>query len=260
MIAAHRLMQAFNRLDVDDAEELIDTRLWNCGILSIEERHALRDAMLTAKSVPAYTDLIREGDDTGSLFIVLSGWACRYATTNAGARQLSAIMVPGDVGNLGSLMFDRLGYGMRTLTKATVVALPRQRALTLAAEHPGIGRAFTWLSLIENAILSQWTLSLGRRLSIERLAHFLCELSARLGAERDNQSRFAFPLTQETIADMLGLTPIHVNRKIQQLRASGLVVNVDRTMWLPDVARLRALGGFDPGYLHLGGPQITQII
>jgi len=260
MIDAQPLMLTLGRRSTDNAQQLLDTRLWNCSILSNEERYALQDAMLPAKSLPAYTDLVREGEEADSLFIVISGWACRYAITSTGGRQMPAIMVPGDVGNLDSLMFDQLDYGVRSLTPVTVVALPRQRAHALMSEHPGISQAFTWLALTENAILSQWTVSLGRRSSTERLAHLLCELSVRLGAERDNQSRFAFPLTQETIADLLGVTGVHVNRTIQHLRADGLVVDADRIMWLPDVARLRALGGFDPGYLHLGGPQITQIM
>ena len=260
MIATQLMMRTLGRRSTDDAQQLLDTRLLDCSMLSSKERYELQDAMLPAKLIPAYTDLVREGDEVDSLFIVMSGWACRYAITSAGARQMPAIMVPGDVSNLDSLMFAQLDYGVRSLTPVTVVALPRQRAHALMSEHPGISQAFTWLALLENAILSQRTVSLGRRSSTERLAHILCELSARLGVERDNESRFAFPLTQETIADLLGITGVHVNRTIQHLRADGLVVDADRVMWLPDVARLRALGGFDPGYLHLGGPQITQIM
>lgn len=238
---------------------LVNTRLWNSGFLSREEQNALQNAVSPARSVGPNIDLVREGDRTDSLFIVIKGWACRYTTTKDGARQLPALLVPGDVGNLDSLMFDRLDYGVRTLTQATIVALPRDRALALAAQYPGIGRTFTWAALVENTILSKWALSLGRRSARERLAHLLCELSVRLNAGDGNESSFACPLTQEQLADALGLTSVHVNRTMQQLRNDGMVETENRTMTLPDVAGLRRIGGFDPDYLHIKSPAQTQL-
>lgn len=233
------------------SSRLAGTRLCASRLLSREEQHALEDVVSPLKSVDAGTDLVREGERADSLFIVSKGWACRYTTTQEGGRQLPALLVPGDIGNLDSLLFDRLDYGLRTLTRAMVVVLPRDRALALAAQHPGIARLFTWLALVENAILSKWALSLGRRSAKERLAHLLCELSVRLDAEDGDQSSFAFPLTQEQIADALGLTSVHVNRTMQQLRSEGLIAVANRTMTLPEVARLRQIGGFDPRYLHI---------
>ncbi len=222
--------------------------------LSRDERQALEDLTLPTRMVGAGTDLVREEERADSLFIIVAGWACRFTTTRDGGCQLPAVLVPGDVCNLDSLMFERPGFGVRTLTEATIVTLPRERALALAAKHPGIARTFTWLALVENATLSQRALSLGRRSSRERLAHLLCELSVRLEAEDGDQSCFAFPLTQEQVADALGLTPVHVNRTMQQLRAEGLIESAERIMTLPSVARLRHVSGFDPRYLHLDPP------
>lgn len=117
----------------------------------------------------------------------------------------------------------------------------------------------TWLALVENAILSKWALSLGRRSAKERLAHLVCELSLRLDAEDSNESRFAFPLTQEQIADALGLTPVHVNRTMQQLRSEGMVATGNRAITLPDLQGLRQIGGFDPHYLHNDAPAEAQL-
>ena len=247
--------QASETLSVDriaprQPSRLAGTRLWASRFLSREERDALEDAVVATVSVNANTDLVREGERTDTLFIVVDGWACRYTTTREGGRQLPALLVPGDVGNLDSLMFDRLDYGVRTLTQTTIVPLPRDRALALAAQHPGIARTFTWAALVENVILSKLALSLGRRSAKERLAHLLCELSVRLDAEDGNESSFAFPLTQEQVADALGLTSVHVNRTMQQLRSDGMVASANRTMTLPDVQGLRQIGGFDPRYLH----------
>jgi CRP-like cAMP-binding protein len=138
------------------------------------------------------------------------------------------------------------------------VALSRDRALALLTQYPGIARAFMWLGLIENATLSKWTLSLGRRSAIERLAHLLCELSVRLGAESDEESSFAFPLTQEQIGDALGLTAVHVNRTMHQLRADGLIEIANRYLTIPNIAKLRQAGGFDPRYLHVAPSCLAQ--
>lgn len=221
-------------------------------LMTNEERQALGDAMLPAKAIKANTDLVREGERADNLFVVTEGWACRYATTEAGERQFPALLVPGDVANLDVVMFDRLDYGVRTLSATKIVALPRDRARALAAEHPGIARTFTWLAMVENTTLSAWALSLGRRSAVERLAHLLCELSVRLDTGDGEASSFPFPLTQEHLADALGLTSVHINRTMQQLRGEGLVETAERIMTLPDVAQLRRVGGFDGRYLHTG--------
>ena len=236
------------------ASRFAGTRLIHSRFLSLKERDALEGAALPARSIGPNVDLVREGERADNLLIVADGWACRYMTTRNGARQFSALLLPGDVGTLDALMFDRLDYGVRTLTRVSVVMLPRDRAVALAAEHPGIARTFTWLALVENAILSRWSLSLGRKSAKERLAHLLCELSVRLGAGDGRTGELAIPLTQEQLADALGLTSVHINRTVRDLRDDGLLVTGSRIMTLPDVASLRRVGGFDAGYLHLAPP------
>lgn len=240
------------------ASPLLRTRLGKSRYLSADERRVIDDALSSPRSIRPNVDLVREGEPADSIFILVEGWACRYATTQGGSRQLPAVLVPGDVGNLDTLMFDQLGYGVRTLTEASVVALSRDRASALAAEHPGIARTFTWLALVENAILSAWSLSLGRRSALARIAHLFCEMNVRLEAGEEDGSSFAFPLTQEQMADALGLTSVHVNRTLQQLRSKGLAVTASRTVTLPDVEALRRLGSFDPGYLHIDPPAPAQ--
>ena len=251
-----RLEQAYRPSPA--ARRLAGTRLWNSPSLGADEQRALEDIASSPRSVRANTDIIREGAPADSLFVVLDGWAFRYATTREGGRQIPALLLPGDTCNLDSLMLDRLDYGVRTITDATVVSLPRDRAVALAAQHPGIARTFTCAAIVENAVLSAWMLSLARRPSKERLAHLLCELNARLGVEHDNRSHFAFPMTQEQLADALGLTPVHVNRTMQQLRYDGLVESERRTLVLPDVAALRRVAGFNPRYLHADSPPYAR--
>lgn len=230
---------------------LAGSRLAASAFLSPGERQALEDAAAPARTLRPDVDLVREGTQGDDLFIIVEGWACRYLTTEQGGRQLSALLLPGDLANLDSLMFGRLDYGVRTLTEVTVVTVPRDWALALTVQHPGIARSFTWLALLENVVLTKWIQSLGRRSAKMRLAHLLCELSVRLDAEQDNTSSFKLPLTQEHIADVLGLTAVHVNRVLQELRAERMVSTRYRRVILPDVARLRRSCGFDPRYLHM---------
>jgi CRP-like cAMP-binding protein len=234
-----------------DGGMLWSTSLGRSSFLSQDERTALKRAVVSSRSVNAHVDLVREGELADHLFLTIKGWACRYTTTREGGRQFSALLVPGDLCNLDSLLFDRLDCGVRTLTPATIVALPRESAWALAEQHPGIARTFTWLAFVENAILGRLALTLGRRSAKERLAHLLCELSARLDMGHGDESSFEFPLTQEQIGDALGLTPVHVNRTMHILRAEGLVTITNRTMNLPSVAELRQIGGFNPSYLHI---------
>lgn len=226
------------------------TRLARLGFTSDEERRVIERVPVGVRSLAAGDELIREGTSPDSLYFLSAGWAYRYMTTRCGGRQIPALFVPGSICNVDNLLFERADFGVRALTSATVLALPRERALALAAEHPGIGRAFTWLALSENAILSQWALGLGRRTAQGRLAHLLCEMSVRLGAGDGDDSRFALPLTQELIADVLGLTPVHINRTMQQLRADGLIATAGRTVTILDMARLRSVAEFDPSYLY----------
>lgn len=246
----HTTISTGHRSASRQSANLAETRLWNSRFLSREERDVLAEAFGSPRSLHANADLVREGESSDAISIVTEGWACRYTTTRDGGRQLTALLVPGDVGNLDSLLLEPLHYGVRTLTKAVVVALPRDRASELAAQHPGIARTFTWLALVENTILSKWAQSLGRRTAKERLAHLLCELSVRLGGEHGNTSSFAYPLTQEHVADALGLTSVHLNRTMQALRGNGLIETCQRTITLLDVARLRQIAGFDPRYLQ----------
>lgn len=219
-----------------------------------DERRAIEAVALPARALSAQTDLVREGDATDRLYVLTEGWAYRYKTTRDGSRQIVALVVPGDVANLDTLMFGRADFGVRTLTEAKIVAIPCGELLALATYHAGIGMVLTRFALMENAILSQWALCLGRMSAQQRLAHLLCEMGQRLAPEHkeDDSMSFDMPLTQEQLADTLGLTSVHVNRMLQHLRGEGLVETTGRRISFPDVARLRDVADFDARYLHGG--------
>lgn len=218
--------------------------------LGAEERQHL-EAALTSRTVAARTNLVGEGDNAGTLYLVAEGWAFRHQTARSGSRQIVGLALPGDFCNLDVLAFGRVGYGVRMLTAGTLLSVERDKALALGLYFPAIAALFAQTAFAENAILSRWNLCLGRLSAQERLAHLLCELVTRRGYREDQQrAQVDLPLTQEQLADILGLTPVHVNRVLQQLRQAGLVEKRGRSLEIFDFPALRAMAGFDSAYLH----------
>jgi CRP-like cAMP-binding protein len=232
------------------SRRLDGTRLWQSPYLAGEERTVLEGAVTWSRVVDANKDIYQEGEQASDLLFVVDGWAYRYMCTRDGGRQLPALLVPGDGANVDALTFDRLDYSVRALTQVTIAALPRDHAISLAEKHPGIARSFTWLAMLENAIASKWALSIGRRSALARVAHLLCELCVR-AHHNPSDGSFYFPLTQEHIGDALGLTSVHVNRTMRQLRAEQLIETSNRMLRIRNIAALRQVGGFDPAYLHM---------
>jgi CRP-like cAMP-binding protein len=215
-----------------------------------EERQHL-EAALTSRTVPARTSLVCEGDSSGTLYLLAEGWAFRHQSARNGSRQIVGLALPGDFCNLDVLAFGRIDYGVRMLTAGTLLTMERDKALALGLCYPAIASLFAQTAFVENAILSRWALCLGRMSAQERLAHLLCEIATRRGfREGQRQARIDLPLTQEQLADVLGLTPVHVNRVLQQLRATGLIAMRGRTMEIFDYPGLRTIAGFDAAYLH----------
>jgi two-component sensor histidine kinase len=237
------------------AYTLADTPLAHLDFVSSDERAALSRVPVAARVLAAGSVLVPEGSSSDDVYVLIEGYACRSATTRQGTRQITALLVPGGVCNLDTLYFERADFGVHAITEVTVVALPRSTAVALTVEHPGIGRAFTALSIAENAILARWAVSLGRRSSEERLAHLLCELSIRLATTGESKASFELPLTQEVIGDMLGLTAVHVNRTMRHLRNEKIIATSGRTVTILDGDRLRSLAQFDSSYLALSSAE-----
>jgi len=203
------------------------------------------------RPVNANVDLVRQGDRENRVHLIVEGWACRYRVLRDGGRQIVALLVPGDVANLGALMPGASTCGVRTIGRARIVSFPGEAMTALMNNDVDVSRTAMRLMLQENAILAQAAVRLGRQSARQRLAHLLCELAERLGCRpRGGALRFVMPLTQEHLADVLGLTSVHVNRTVQQLRRDGLVRTVGRTVTLPDHARLAAEAEFAPAYLY----------
>ena len=234
-------------------QNVLTRKLEAFGPLPEEDRRLFDGAIGPVRTVPADQDLVREGDQTGDVHLIVEGFACRYKLLKDGSRQIVAFLIPGDFCDLHIFILKTMDHNIATLSRAQVVDLPRSSILEMT-ERPALARALWWATLVDEAILREWLLNNGQREAEERIAHLICELYARLqvvglaGADR-----FPLPITQAEIGDALGLSAIHVNRSLQTLRSQGLISLRHRELIIKDPARLKAFASFDPNYLHLTG-------
>jgi CRP-like cAMP-binding protein len=155
--------------------------------------------------------------------LILDGFACRYKLTDEGTRQIMAYLVPGDFCDLHVFILKEMDHSIATLSRCTVGDIPRDRILTLL-ERPAIAKALWWATLVDEAVLREGLVNIGRREAAERIAHLVCELLLRLRAVGlANGGGFELPITQAELADIVGLSDVHVNRSLQALREAGLI-------------------------------------
>ena len=210
-------------------------------------------AKATAKSrnVPTRRDLIREGDRPGPVFVMLEGWACRYKILPNGTRQVLAYLMPGDSCDLHIGLLAEMDHNIQTITPARVATIERGEMDEIIDRHPGIAKALYIAQLIDEGTMRAWITSMGRRTSIERVAHLMCELYLRarnIGLTAETE--LELPLSQLLLADSLGMTPVHLNRVLKQLRLSG-AMNLKRgSLVIVDPLLLTEIAGFDENYLH----------
>ena len=195
--------------------------------------------------------LVREGEAPTKCCALLSGWAYRHKSTGDGARQILSIHLPGDLVDLQNSMLARADHSVQTLTSARVALIVRSALLDLAVSFPTISRALLLDSVIDGSISREWLLNLGKRDARGRLAHLLCELAVRQDeTERVDSVSYHLPMTQEQLADVTGLTSVHVNRTLRALRDDGLIAQHGRTLTILDWPGLQRDGDFTAGYLH----------
>ena len=230
---------------------LLTRKLEGFGPLPEADKHVLDAVIHEVRAVEPRVDLIREGEAPSEVHLILEGFACRYKMLPNGTRQIVAYLVPGDFCDLHVFILRKMDHSIATLSRCTVVKIPRPRVLELS-ERPAIARALWWAALVDEATLREWLVNIGARSSEQRMAHLFCELLLRLRAVGlTNGDQYELPITQIELADTMGLTSVHVNRVLKRLRVDGLIAMKGRKLIILDVERLKALSGFNPNYLHL---------
>jgi CRP-like cAMP-binding protein len=229
----------------------IIAKLESVFAISDDEREAVRNLPLQVTSIRADQDVVREGDRPSRCFAILEGFACTFKHTGDGKRQIMGFFIPGDMPDLQSLHLRTLDHSIGTITPCTVGFIPHEAVRELCRRHPRIGDAFWRETLVDGSIFREWVVNNGRRDARSRVAHVFCELLLRMkaiGLTQDHSCEF--PITQVELADATGMSGVHVNRVLQELRSEGLIILKGSTLTVPDWEKLKAVGDFDPTYLH----------
>lgn len=220
--------------------------------LSEYELAALPEIPIRVADVAAEASIVREGDRPHHSFVMLDGLACTFKLSARGARQIMAVHVPGDVPDVQSLHLRVMDCSISAITPCRVGFIEHKVIRGICKDSPVMAAALWRHTLIEAAIFREWLLNVGRRTATPRLAHFICELVLRLqAAGKCDELKCKVPLTQATLGDIIGLSTVHVNRTLMELREANLIRWQNGVLEVLDWNRLVEVGEFDPTYLHL---------
>jgi CRP-like cAMP-binding protein len=218
--------------------------------LNEQEVAAVEELCRQPREIGAKKYLSRDGDEMVTFPVILSGWAARYQILRNGARQITRLLLPGD-----AFYFDSSPDGIAieeviTLSPCRIVNILHSDMRRVIDRFPAVGEAMRSYGCMENAVLSSWVVNVGRRDALERMAHLICESHFRLSlVDPSLGNQIYFPLTQDDLADVLGLTPVHINRKLQQLRQDDLITLRSKQLTINDLRSLQQIAGFDSAYL-----------
>ena len=205
------------------------------------------------KRVERHGYIVREREQATHSCVILSGFTIRHKITMGGSRQIVGVNLKGDLVDLQNSFLGVADHSVQVLTDCEVAFIPREVVKKLAFEHPIVGMAMWLDTLVDGSIFREWIANVGRRDAHTRVAHLLCEISLRLKvAGLGDGTEYELPMTQEQLADCVGLTPVHVNRTMKALEAEGLISRrTSRGIGIGDWKKLADAGDFDSSYLHL---------
>jgi CRP-like cAMP-binding protein len=242
------------------AHERLITKLESIADLSGTAKAALRALPVRIRSFEENADIVRQGDAPSECGLLVEGFVCRYKVLGEGQRQIMSFHIPGDIPDLQSLHLRIMDHSLAALTPTEVAFIPHAAVDRITQANPEIVQVFWRDTLIDAAVFREWLAGVGRRTAHQRVAHLLCEVYVRLlSVGLAEPGAFQLPVTQAELADGLGLSSVHVNRVLQDLRRDGLISYRGRYVVIGDWEQLKAAGDFDVGYLHLkdGGTRWT---
>jgi CRP-like cAMP-binding protein len=221
------------------------------GELSPEEQHAFLDIIEPPQTVPAGQTIVEEGSRPQYSTVLLDGFACRYKTLVDGQRQIFSFQISGDIADIHSYVLKLMDHSVMTLTQCVIACIPHERIRAVIRRYPNLAEVMWRDTLVESAVFREWLAAMGRLPAVNRVAHLLCEQFARMkavGLVAGNT--VSLPLTQTDIADALGMSVVHANRTLQELRRLRLIELKSRTLTVLNWEQLAQIGVFDQKYLH----------
>jgi CRP-like cAMP-binding protein len=223
------------------------------GEFDVDDEKALLNLPHRTKRVERHGYIVREREKTTHSCVLLSGYAIRHKIVVGGARQIVAVHMRGDLVDLQNSFLGTADHSVQLLTDSEVAFIPREEIKKLGFERPNVGMAMWHDTLVDGSVFREWIANVGRRGARARIAHLLCEFSLRLKvAGLGEETDYELPMTQEQLADCVGLTPVHVNRTLKALEADNLITRkTSRGITIGDWKKLADAGDFDSNYLHL---------
>jgi CRP-like cAMP-binding protein len=220
--------------------------------ISAAEEAAIKTAVAEVRTVADRQVLIRRKEELTVSTLLLDGWMARARDLRAGHRQITELHIAGDFVDLHSFTLKQLDHEIITLSPCRIAVVPHENLRKIAQEHPHLTRVLWLMTNIDAAIHREWAVSVARRSALSRVAHLMCELLLRLQViGRAGDTSYEFPLSQAELSECLGLTPVHTNRTLQEMRRLGLIELVPGRVTIRDLEALKTIGEFDPMYLYL---------
>ena len=220
--------------------------------ISPEEEAAIRASVARIEEVPDDQVIVPAGKEMNVCTILLDGIACRRKDLSSGERQITELHVPGDYMDLHSFTLKRLDHDVVALSPCALAFVPHAAMADITERFPHLTRVYWFSTNLDAAIHREWVLSLGRRQALSAMAHLFCELYIRLelvGLARDGA--YDLPLTQTELSECLGISAVHTNRALQELRDTGTVEFRSSRVQIADWDGLQSIAEFDPAYLYL---------
>jgi len=231
---------------------LLLRKLESIATLSDEECGAVRKLPINLRHWRAGQDIVRDGDKPSQCCLLVEGWAFRYKLIGEGKRQILSFHVPGDVPDLQSLHLHIMDHSLAALTPAVVGFIPHESMRELTRCFPNVAGLLWRETLVDAAVFREWMAGMGRRSAYGRISHLFCELYLKLHAVGlADEHRCPLPMTQMDLSDATGLSNVHVNRVLKELRGKGLITLRSNMLVIEKWDELLHAAEFDPAYLHL---------
>ncbi|ODT32157.1 MAG: Crp/Fnr family transcriptional regulator [Kaistia sp. SCN 65-12] len=220
--------------------------------LSEKEKAELFALFSGERHFKAGEEIVREGARPRVSLLLTEGLAARFKVLEDGGRQIAALHVPGDFLDLHGFLLKVLAHGVLALSDCTLALVEHEALRKLTETSPHLARLLWLDTLIDASVHREWLVGMGRRKAIGQLAHLMCELYVRLKlVDRTDGMSFRLPVTQNELADVLGLSIVHVNRTLRSLRRRGVIRWEGERIHIDDWDGLAAIAEFDPVYLSL---------
>jgi len=234
---------------MSNAMQLALAKLSSQTILTAEEAEAFLEICGRGEKVEGGAVFVHKEQEVNSACLLVEGIVARTVVAISGSRQITAFYVPGDIPDLHSLMQPRVTSALRAVTECRIIRISHVRLAQAVSEFPGLMEAFWRYAVWDAAVATEWVVNVGKRPGPQRVAHLLCELAVRTGQPQEGEFSFELPLTQGVLADAAGISAVHVNRSLQQLRKKNLIQIDKATVTIPYWQQLVMAAEFNDAYL-----------